>query len=555
VCRKRLLVGLSISVVLGLAPLLTSSAAPLQQAYSLTLVSNQGQRTDQIPDRTLLQIAPLPLPYADWDSAYFNDSGWTDAFPVVRRVPWNTDMGGSIDLIVQAGADHIWGGAPSADFIADDGGVINYPPRSGNQGRPISLQTPQTLFLRKTFCIALDVNAGTISSSDLELMLATDFGPTAGAAFLNEWPINTNLPGDGQVHTYGLGAAPFQGGQNTLALWARDNRGDDAAAVLYRFTVNYDIDPNALTVAGPPEAHVGQPVTFSTDPTGLAGQRPLIFEWNMGDGNVISTGSTPSVGHAYTAPGTFTGVLTVTENGLLGCNAIQPFTITINTAALNVVKTDRIDPVAAGDFIDYDLTVQNTGAGTTFGDTIVSDPVPANTTFVACSGGIGCGETGGLVSWNVGPLASGAMTAVSLRVQVNNAPPPDPPVITNASYGASSGGGIIFNSTEVVTTTIIVLGTPTPTPTATPTATSTPTATPTSTGLPPTPTDTLAPPPPPTGAPVATAAPTTTVSVPTPAFLPASGQEGGRVGTGVWVSMLMVSLAFLWTWQRRRALE
>jgi len=532
-------------------------AAPVRQSVSLTLVSSQGQAANQLPDRTLLRAAPLPLPDPNWDSAYFDDSGWVNAFPVVRRAPWNSDGGGSIDQIVQAGADHVWGGAPSGPFEPDDGGAINWPPRTTAEGMPISAQTPQTLFLRKTFCVALDADVSAIGSSALELMLATDFGPTAGAAFFNEWPVNTNLPGDGQVHTYGLTGAPYQRGQNTLALWAQDNRGDNAAAVLYRFTVNYDIAPDALTVSGPADAHVGQSVTFNAAHDGLSG-RSLTFRWAMGDGAVLDTGATSSVNYAYPAAGSYTGVLTVTESGLLGCNAVQPFAITVNTAALNVLKSDRFDPVAAGDFLDYDLTVQNTGPVTTFGGVTVNDSVPADTTFVSCSGGLFCSHVAGVVTWDVGALAPGASVNLSFRVLVDNAPPPDPPLVVNTTYGASSGGGVTFVGATPITTTIIVLGTPTPTNTPVPTSTSPPTPTPTSTTYPlpsytrtpsPTPTATsTAGPPPPTSPPGPTAAPpmataTPTAAVATPAFLPVSGQDSGGLEVGAWGGALLVLVA------------
>ncbi len=552
--KRRVSSGLFGALLLVLAATLTGSTAPVRQSVSLTLLSSQGQAANQLPDRTLLRAAPLPLPDPNWDSAYFDDSGWANAFPVIRRVPWNSDGGGSIDQIVQAGADHVWGGAPGGPFEADDGGAVNWPPRTAAEGMPISAQTPQTLFLRKTFCVALDADASAIGSSDLELMLATDFGPTAGAAFLNEWPVNTNLPGDGQVHTYGLAGAPYQRGQNTLALWAQDNRGDNAAAVLYRFTLNYDIAPDALTVSGPADAHVGQAITFNAAHDGLSG-RPLTFRWAMGDGAVLDTGATPSVNYAYPAAGSYTGVLTVTESGLLGCNAVQPFAITVNTAALNVLKSDRFDPVAAGDFLDYDLSVQNTGPVTTFGGVTVNDSVPADTTFVSCSGGLFCSHVGGVVTWDVGALAPGASVNVSFRVLVDNAPPPDPPLVVNTTYGASSGGGVVFVGATPITTTIIVLGTPTPTPTHTPTSTPVPTNTPDTPGAP-TATATITPPPPthtsgppqPTSPPGPTAAPpiataTSTTAVATPAFLPISGTGSGGLEIWAWAGALLILVA------------
>ncbi len=85
--------------------------------------------------------------------------------------------------------------------------------------------------------------------------------------------------------------------------------------------------------------------------------------------------------------------------------------------ALSVTKTASPSPVQAGDRLTYTLAWAVTGNEPAFGVT-VSDTVPANTTYVACYGGLSCGESGGLVTWSLGTVNPPASGVVTLVVQV-----------------------------------------------------------------------------------------------------------------------------------------
>jgi hypothetical protein len=66
-------------------------------------------------------------------------------------------------------------------------------------------------------------------------------------------------------------------------------------------------------------------------------------------------------------------------------------------------------------------------------DVYIGDRVPANTTYVDCSGGIACNHQGAFVFWNLGVVGSQTTGMVGLRVQV----PTDVPggtVITNTAW-------------------------------------------------------------------------------------------------------------------------
>ncbi len=83
---------------------------------------------------------------------------------------------------------------------------------------------------------------------------------------------------------------------------------------------------------------------------------------------------------------------------------------------LSVTKSASPSPVQAGGLLTYTIAWGISGNEPAFGVT-VSDTVPLSTTFVSCTGGLSCDESGGLVTWDLGdqyPPASGVLTLVVL---------------------------------------------------------------------------------------------------------------------------------------------
>ncbi|HKQ62502.1 MAG TPA: trypsin-like peptidase domain-containing protein [Candidatus Polarisedimenticolaceae bacterium] len=98
---------------------------------------------------------------------------------------------------------------------------------------------------------------------------------------------------------------------------------------------------------------------------------------------------------------------------------------------LGITKTAAPSPVGAGGLLTYTLAYSNSGTAAASGVVLV-DSVPANTTFVSATGG--GSFAAGLVTWNLGSLASGAAGSVDLVVRVGS-PLADGTLITNATYG------------------------------------------------------------------------------------------------------------------------
>jgi uncharacterized repeat protein (TIGR01451 family) len=83
-------------------------------------------------------------------------------------------------------------------------------------------------------------------------------------------------------------------------------------------------------------------------------------------------------------------------------------------ADLTLIKTVSPDSVTVGHDLTYTLAVTNNGP-TTAKNTLLTDPLPANTTFVSAS--TGCNELGGTVTCNLGDIADGASTTATIVVQ------------------------------------------------------------------------------------------------------------------------------------------
>ncbi|MFH1170933.1 MAG: hypothetical protein V1778_00105 [bacterium] len=138
----------------------------------------------------------------------------------------------------------------------------------------------------------------------------------------------------------------------------------------------------------------GAPATFTVDPDQyIAAETP--------NADFIIAGYSPS------------NVVTV------GSNESKTITVTNrqNHPEIDVMKEDGSDPAPAGGTLTYTIHWHNIG-NTPLYDVTITDDVPANTSFVSCSGGISCGEAGGTVTWSIGDQLPGANGDVQLVVHV-----------------------------------------------------------------------------------------------------------------------------------------
>jgi uncharacterized repeat protein (TIGR01451 family) len=130
---------------------------------------------------------------------------------------------------------------------------------------------------------------------------------------------------------------------------------------------------------------------------------------------------------------------TVIDNGQYGANSEEltrpvmgvPVQTRVGVPLLEISKLAEPDPVRAGDTLTYTLEVTNNGGIRATG-VVLSDRVPVNTQFSGASdGGL---ESGGVVTWSIGELASGQSLARILVVTVAEGLA-DGTEIENAEYG------------------------------------------------------------------------------------------------------------------------
>lgn len=112
----------------------------------------------------------------------------------------------------------------------------------------------------------------------------------------------------------------------------------------------------------------------------------------------------------------------------------------LNTADLSVTKSDSSDPVAAGAQLTYSLTVANDGPNPSDA-TVLTDTLPSEVAYV--SDDAGCTDAGGVVTCELGALATGDSTTVAIVAEVDAAVVHHnggPTTITNSASVANDAG-------------------------------------------------------------------------------------------------------------------
>jgi PKD repeat protein len=141
------------------------------------------------------------------------------------------------------------------------------------------------------------------------------------------------------------------------------------------------------------------PPQASADASPLSGTAPLLvsfndnsidvdgsivsWRWDFGDGSSYSSNATGDTTHTYTSAGTYTAMLTVTDN--TGLSASTPLTITVNPAA--------VMPISVSD-ITMGLVSNKSGTNATASVLVIKNGLPV-------SGATVNGSWSGIVSGNV----------------------------------------------------------------------------------------------------------------------------------------------------------
>ena len=137
-------------------------------------------------------------------------------------------------------------------------------------------------------------------------------------------------------------------------------------------------------------------------------------------------------------------------------------TTVVSFADLSVTKTDSPDPVNPGGTITYTITVANAAGSSNAATVALSDPLPAETTFVSLSspGGWSCTTpavgANGTVSCSIASLATGGSAVFTLTVAVDAGTPAGTVITNTATVTSASTDPNPGNESGTATTDVVV---------------------------------------------------------------------------------------------------
>jgi len=165
-----------------------------------------------------------------------------------------------------------------------------------------------------------------------------------------------------------------------------------------------------------------------------------IVTWNLGQLNQQTSGAvTLTVRLANNLPNgtmiTNTARITSTDQ----VSAMAQFTNTIASAPeVTLSKSDGLTAIAASQIATYTLSYANVGTAPG-ANVVITDRIPAYTTFVGCSSCIAAGN--GVYSFTLGTLNAGQNGAVTISVRLTPTLPAGLRAITNTAAIATATGG------------------------------------------------------------------------------------------------------------------
>jgi uncharacterized repeat protein (TIGR01451 family) len=309
-----------------------------------------------------------------------------------------------------AGYRIAWGSSPgSHPNLIDAGNVQNY--------------TVTGLTQNSTYYFVLQAydGAGNYSPNSQEISAVAGASPTLTLAVANS-------------------PNPVQAGANLTYTFSYANTGASGATSV---EINDPIPANTTFVS-------------ATGGGGISGAG--LVTWNI---PTLAAGASGSVQLVVQTASPLANGTTITNSGVtIGSAQTNPVTATsvsttvASTPNLSIAATDAPDPVNPGANITYTLSYSNTGNTSATG-VVLSDTLPANTSYVSSTGGGALSS--GTVTWSVASLSAGASGSVQLVVKVAS-PLANGTLITNGTFSVGSAQTNPVNGSPITTT---VTSTPT----------------------------------------------------------------------------------------------
>ncbi|MRX65950.1 Ig-like domain-containing protein [Maribacter luteus] len=341
-------------------------------------------------------------------------------------------------------------GSPANGTATISGTVISYTPNNGYTGNDVItylVDDGNNVAVSATITVTVSDNASpeiTLIGGDMTLTVGDTYieeGATAmdaedldisGDIVIDASAVDTNTAGSYQV-TYNV----------------TDSDGNPATEVLRTVTVNAVVNeaPTAVSIANSTGGTAPLTVEFnnsgSSDPDGSI----VLTNWDFGDGSSGNTGGFPrTVSHTFSAPGTYTVTLTVTDDGTPALSGTVTNIITVTAANQAPTAVDDDFMVSADGTLNGSVFLDN-GNGVDSdadGDSIVVDQVNGSSLNVGVTIN---GSTGGQFTVTAGGNLSfdpnGDYDALNEGESA----------LTNIQYQITDGNGGFDAATVTVTVT------------------------------------------------------------------------------------------------------
>ncbi len=108
------------------------------------------------------------------------------------------------------------------------------------------------------------------------------------------------------------------------------------------------------------------------------------------------------------------------------------------------------ETVRAGETITYHLTIENIGA-LPLTDLVLTDTLPAQTSYLACGGGDSCTRDGDVVTWRLANLGAGGRHAMMVAVQTPAGANPGT-IIANTTYRVTTAEQVAADGAPITST-------------------------------------------------------------------------------------------------------
>jgi len=222
-------------------------------------------------------------------------------------------------------------------------------------------------------------------------------------------------------------------------------------------TATDDYDQNHLTITDAGGGNdEGDVITFQTGTLNPGDSQTFTYSGTI-TGPFTADEADPE---ACPEPGTFPVVNTVTVEQAAPEGGSDSVTVCVTAAVesallkevRNVSDEGEFGPTTTGDLgetLEYRITYANNGDAEATG-VVISDEVPAFTTFVSCEPMLTCSEADGVVTWNVGSVPGGSSVEVTMLVQLDESFPAGITSFANVATSASDQEAEPTDSNEVI---------------------------------------------------------------------------------------------------------